>query len=139
MSCQKFLTVEEALPAIEGPEFREDELDVVRALPVVTVVSDEEDMDKDDLAESKAMLPDAVGEIEIYFNLVQSDYMPTTSVPKIKRTKVNWSKKKASLLSFPVSKEADTLEDLKRKLLRKSLNKKFELFFDKEMLNLLID
>ena len=139
MSCQKFLTVEEALPAIEGPEFREDELDVVRAPPVVTVVSDEEDMDKDDLAESKAMLPDAVGEIEIYFNLVQSDYMPTTSVPKIKRTKVKWSKKKASLLSFPVSKGADTLEDLERKLLRKSLNKKFELFFDKEMLNLLID
>ena len=139
MSCQKFLTVEEALPAIEGPEFREDELDVVRAPPVVTVVSDEEDRDKDDLAESKAMLPDAVGEIEIYFNLVQSDYMPTTSVPKIKRTKVKWSKKKAFLLSFPVSKEADTLEDLERKLLRKSLNKKFELFFDKEMLNLLID
>ena len=76
MSCQKFLTVEEALPAIEGPEFREDELDVVRAPPVVTVVSDEEDMDKDDLAESKAMLPDAAGEIEIHFNLVQSDYMP---------------------------------------------------------------
>ena len=112
---------------------------MVRAPPVVTVVSDEEGMDKDDLEESKAMLPDAVGEIEIYFNLVQSDYMPTTSVPKIKRTKVKWSKKKASLLSFPVSKGADTLEDLERKLLRKSPNKRFELFFDEEMLNLLID
>ena len=66
--------------------------------------------------------------------------MPTTSVPKIKRsTKVKWSKKKASFLSFPISKGADTLEDLKRKLLRKSPNKRFELFFDEEMLNLLID
>ena len=140
MSRQKFLTVEEALPAIEGPEFGEDELDVVRAPPVITVVSDEEGMDKDNLEENKTMLPDAVGEIKIFFNLVQSDYMPTTSVPKIKRsTKVKWSKKKASLLSFPVSKGADTLEDLERKLLRKSPNKRFVLFFDKEMLNLIID
>ena len=63
MSRQKFLTVEEALAAIEGPEFGEDELDVVVEPPDVTVVSDEEGMDKDDLTESEAMLPDAEGEI----------------------------------------------------------------------------
>ena len=61
--------------------------------------------------------------------------MPTTSVPKIKRcTKVKWSKKKASFSSSPVSKE-DTLEYLERKLLGKSPNEIFELFFDEEMLN----
>ena len=59
MSRQKFLTV-------EGPGFGEGELDVVITPPDVTVFSDEEDMDND-LTESKAMLPDAAGEIEIYF------------------------------------------------------------------------
>ena len=48
MSRQKFLTVEEALAAIEGPEFGEGELDVVIAPPDVTIVSDEEGMDEDD-------------------------------------------------------------------------------------------
>ena len=96
MSRQKFLTVEEAQAAIEGPEFGEGELDVVTAPPDVTVVSDQEGMDEDDLTESEAMLPDAAGEIEIHFNPIQSDNMPTTSVPKIKRSmKVKWSKKKA--------------------------------------------
>ena len=97
-------------------------------------------IDEDDLTESEAMLPYAAGEIEIHFNSVQSDDMPTTSVSKIKRcTKVKWSKKKASFLSSPVSKEADTLKDLERKLLEKSPNEIFELFFNEEMLNLLID
>ena len=96
MSPQKFLTVEEALAAIEGPEFGEGDLDVVIAPLDVTVVSDEEGMDEDDLTESKSMLPDAAGEIEIHFNPVQSDDVPTNSVPKIKRcTKVKWSTKKA--------------------------------------------
>ena len=55
----------------------------------VTVVSDEKSMDEDNLTGSEAMLPDAAGEIEIYFNPVQNDDMPTTSFPKIKRfTKV---------------------------------------------------
>ena len=73
-------------------------------------------------------------------DLRDSDDMPTTSVPKIKCcTKAKWSKKKASFLSSPVIKEADTLEDLERKLLGKSPNEIFELFFDEEMLNLLID
>ena len=85
MSRQKFLSVEEALAAIEGPEFGEGELDVVIAPPDVTVVSDEEGMDEDDLTESEVMVPDATGKIEIHFNPVQSDDMPTTSVPKIKR------------------------------------------------------
>ena len=48
---------------------------------------------------------------------------------------MKWNKKKASFLSSPVSKEADTLEDLERKLLGKSPNEIFALFFDKEMLN----
>ena len=125
---------------MEGPEFGEGELDVVIAPPDVTVVSDEESMDEDNLTGSEAMLPDAAAEIKIHFNPVQSDDMPTTSVPKIKRCmKVKWSKKKASFLSSPVSKEADTLEDLERKLLEKSTNKIFEQCFDDEMLNLLID
>ena len=82
----------------------------------------------------------AAGENEIHLNPVQSDDMPTTSVPQIKRcTKAKWSKKKASVISSPVSKEVDTLEDLERKLLGKSPNEIFELFFDEEMLNLLID
>ena len=69
---------------------------MVIAPPDVTVVSDEEGMDKDDLTGSEAMLPDAAGEIEIDFNPVQSDDMPTTSVLKIKRfTKAKWSKKTA--------------------------------------------
>ena len=63
MSRQKFLTVEEAQAAIEGPEFGEGELDVVITPPDATVVSDEEGMDKDDLTESEAMLPDPAGEI----------------------------------------------------------------------------
>ena len=46
MSRQKFLTVEDALAAIECPEFGEGELDVVIAPPDVTVVSDEEGMDQ---------------------------------------------------------------------------------------------
>ena len=134
MSRQKFLTVEEALAAIEG------ELDAVIAPPDVTVVSDEEGMDEDNLTESEAMLPDATGEIEIYFNPVKSDDIPTTSVPKIKSCpKVKWSTKKASFLSLPSSKDADTLEDLERKLLGKSPNKIFELFFGEKMLNLLIN
>ena len=96
MSRQKFITVEEALVAIEGPEFGEGQLDVVIAPPGVTVVSDKEGMDEGDLTKSEAMLLDAAGEIKIHFNPVQSDDMPTTSVPKIKRsTKVKWSKKKA--------------------------------------------
>ena len=140
MSPQTFLTVQEAPTGIEGPEFGEGELDVVIAPPDVTVVSDEKGMDEDDLTESEAMLPDATGEIKIHFNPVESDDMPTTSVPKLKRcTKLKWSKKKAFFLYFPVSKEADTLEDLERKLLGKSSNEIFELFFDEEMLNLLID
>ena len=57
-------------------------------------------MNKDDMTESEAMLPDAAGEIEIHFNPVQSDDMPMISVLKIKRsTKVKWSKKKAFFLS----------------------------------------
>ena len=85
-------------------------MDVVIAPPGVTIVSDEEGMDEDDFTKSEAMLPDAAGEIEIHFNLVQSDDMPTTSVPKIKRsTKVKWSKKKASFLPSLVTQEADTL------------------------------
>ena len=131
MSPQEFLTVEEAVAAIEGPKFGKGELDVIIAPPDITVVSDKEGMHEDDLTESEAMLPDAAGEIEIHFNSVQSDDMPTTSVPKIKScTKVKWSKKKASFLSSPVSKEADTLEDLERKLLGQSPNEIFELFFD---------
>ena len=82
--------------------------------PGVTAVGDEEGMDEDDLTKSEAILPDAAGKFEIHFNSVQSDDMPTTSVPKIKRsTKVKWSKKKASFLFYLVSKEADTLEDYK--------------------------
>ena len=101
MSRQKFLTVEEAQASIEGPEFGEGELDVVTAPPDVTVVSDQECMDEDDLTESEAMLPDAAGEIEIHFSPIQSDDMPTTSVPKIKRCmKVKWSKKKAFFYLF---------------------------------------
>ena len=46
MSRQKFLTVEEALAAIEGPEFGEGELNVVIALPDVTVISDKEGIDQ---------------------------------------------------------------------------------------------
>ena len=42
MSRQKFLTVEEALPALEDSAFGEDKLDVVRAPPVVTVISAKE-------------------------------------------------------------------------------------------------
>ena len=49
------------------------------------VASDEESMDEDYLTGSEAMLPDAAGEIEIHFNPIQSDDIPTTSVPKIKR------------------------------------------------------
>ena len=82
MFHQKFLTVEETPAAIEGPKFGEGELDVVIASPDVTVVSDKEDMNRDDLTESEAMLPDAVGEIEIHFNSLQSDDMPMTSVRK---------------------------------------------------------
>ena len=101
ISFQKFLTVEKAPAAIEGPEFRESELDVVIAPLDVPVVSDEEGMDKNDLTESEAMLPNAAGEIKIYFNPVQSDDMPTTSVSKIQRTtKVKWSKKKTSFFLF---------------------------------------
>ena len=73
MSRQKFLTVEEAQTAIEGPGFGEGELDVVITPPDVTVFSDEEDMDND-LTESKAMLPDAAGEIEIYFTQSEMEY-----------------------------------------------------------------
>ena len=66
--------------------------------------------------------------------------MPTTLVPKIKRcTKVKWTKKKASFLSSPISKEANTLKGLEKKLLGKSPNEIFKLFFNEEMLNLLID
>ena len=90
-------------------------------------------MDEDDLTESEALLPDTAGEIEIYFNPVQSDDMPTTLVPKIKRcTKVKWSKKKASFLSSPVSKEADALKDLERKLLGKSPNEILNYFWMKK-------
>ena len=110
---------------------------MVIAPPDVTVVNDEKGMDEDNLIESEAMLPDAAGEIEIHLKPVQSDDVATTSVPKIKRsTKVKWSTKKASFLSSPISKEADTLEDLERKLLGKSPNEIFELFFDEETLNL---
>ena len=100
-SRQKFLTLKEALAAIEGFEFGKGELDVDIAPPDVTVVSNIEGMDEDDLTESEAMLPDAAGEIEIHFNPVQSDDIPTTLVPKVKRcTKVKWSKKKASFFIF---------------------------------------
>ena len=64
---------------------------MIIAPPGVTVVSDEEGMDEDNLTKSEAMLPDAAGEIEIHFNPVQSDDMPMTSVPKITHsTKVKW-------------------------------------------------
>ena len=48
-------------------------------------------MDEDDLTKSEAMVSDAAGEIEIHFNPVQSDDMPTASVPKITR-KLNGGK-----------------------------------------------
>ena len=64
MSCHKFLTLEEALAAIEGSEFREGELDVVIAPPDVILLSDEEDMDEDKLTESEAMLSDTAGKIQ---------------------------------------------------------------------------
>ena len=86
------------------------------------------------MTESEAILPDAAGEIEIHFNSVQNNDMPTTSVPKIKRSTIE----KSFFFSFPVSKKADTLEDLERKLLGKSPNEIFELFFDKKTLNLLM-
>ena len=37
-------------------------------------------MDKDDLTESETMLPDAAGEIEMYFNPVQSDNMASAII-----------------------------------------------------------
>ena len=74
---------------MEGPESGEGKLDVFIAPPDVTVVSDEEGMDKDHMTE--AILPDAAGEIEIHFNSVQSDDMSITSVPKIKRSTIEKS------------------------------------------------
>ena len=106
---------------------------MVIAPPDVTVVSDEEDMDKDDLTVSEAMLPDATGKIEIHFNPVKSDDMPMTSVSKIKRsTKVKLSKKKASFSSSPVSKEADTLEDYKENYWESHQTKYFNYFLMKK-------
>ena len=61
------------------------------APPDVTVVSDEEGIDEDNIIESEAILPDAAGEIETHFNSVQSDDMPTTSVPKRKRSTIEKS------------------------------------------------
>ena len=54
---------------------------MVIALPDPAVVSDEEN-----LTENKAVFPDAAREIEIHFSPVESDEVPTTSVPKIKRS-----------------------------------------------------
>ena len=87
--AKNFVTVEEALAAIESLDIGECELNVVIAPPDVTAVSDEESMNEDDMTGSEAMLPNAAGEIEIHFTPVQNYDMPTTSVPKIKRcTKV---------------------------------------------------
>ena len=69
MSCKSFLTLNDAVAALdETPCNKDENVDLVIAPPDVAVVNDEEAMDEEDLEQDCLGLPDAAVEIEIHRN-----------------------------------------------------------------------
>ena len=67
ISREVYLTTVEALAAIEElTEDDEHQIDLVIAPPEISVVSDEEGLDDNDLTENEMLLPDAAGLIEVH-------------------------------------------------------------------------
>ena len=68
MSCKYFLTLSEALAALDETLCNEDDKNkyLVIAPPDVAVLSDQESVDEKDLVQDCFGLSDAVGEIEIH-------------------------------------------------------------------------
>lgn len=143
MPRKTFMTVEEAVASLYELEYNEgDEVDIVISPPDPAVVSDEEGMDEDDLIEDESMLPDAAGVIEVHHNAVESVDVPpqhTVARKKGKSSKPKWTTKKPIFSSSPVNKEKDKLEQLEEKVVHKSPSELFEMYFDEELLKLLID
>ena len=67
MSREVHLTTVEALAAIEElTDNDEHQIDLVIVPPEISVVSDEESLDDNDLTENEMLLPDAAGLIEVH-------------------------------------------------------------------------
>ena len=71
MFCKSFLTLNEALTALDEMPCNEDKnIDHVNAPPNVAVISNEEAMDDEDLVQDFLGLPNAASEIEIHQNTI---------------------------------------------------------------------
>ena len=67
MSRKVYLTTAEAIADVEElSDVDDNQIDVVIAPPETSVVSDEEGLDENDLAENELSLPDAAGMIEVH-------------------------------------------------------------------------
>ena len=67
MSREVYLTIVEALAAIEElTDDDEHQIDLVVAPPEISVVSDKEGLDDNNLTENEMLLPDAAGLIEVH-------------------------------------------------------------------------
>ena len=67
MLREVYLTIQNALAKLKELECDSNELhDIVLALPEVAVISDQEDLNENNLTKGGADLPDAPGEIELH-------------------------------------------------------------------------
>ena len=156
MSRKVYLTTAEAIADVEElSDVDDNQIDVVIAPPETSVVSDEEGLDENDLAENELSLPDAAGMIEVHQTISEKivDRPQSSSQPASKRSKSNtksrraksknstkrWSDKRPAFTSSPVSKEAEELEIMELELAGKSPTEIFEFLFDEEVFNLLVE
>ena len=152
-----YLTTVEALAAIEElTEDDEHQIDLVIAPPEISVVSDKEGLDDNDLTENEMLLPDAAGLIEVHQTTGKKtgDSPQSSSQQAFRKSKFNgtrpknaksknverkWSDKLPAFTSAPVNKETKELERIEIELAGKSPAEIFELIFDEEMLSLLME
>ena len=157
MSREVYLTTVEALAAIEElTEDDEHQIDRVIAPPEISVVSDEEGLDDNDLTENEMLLPDAAELIEVHQTTGKKtgDSPQSSSQQAFRKSKFNgtrpknaksknverkWSDKLPAFTSAPVNKETKELERIEIELAGKSPAEIFELIFDEEMLSLLME
>ena len=134
MSREVYLTTVEALAAIEElTEDDEHQIDLVIAPPEISVVSDEEGLDDNDLTENEMLLPDAAGLIEVHQTTGKKtgDSLQGSSQQAFRKSKFNgtrpknaksknverkWSDKLPAFTSAPVNKETKELERIEIEL-----------------------
>ena len=129
MSSKSFLTLEEALSALNETPCNEGEnKDLVVALPDFVVVRYEKAMDKEDLGQNCLGLPDAAGEIEIHRNANKPKTVSfSASPPATKKCKkyIFAASDAVPSFSLPVNAEYSELEKIETSLADKTSKELF--------------